>query len=252
MALWEVAAPRRKQAVSRAARWPGNLGIAVLNTGLTRILLPTATLGMAVLAAEQGWGLLQLFVLPVWLSVVISVVLLDLAIYSQHVVFHVLPPLWRVHRMHHADPGFDVTTGVRFHPIEILLSMLIKLGVIAALGSPVIAVLAFEVLLSATSIFNHGNVRIASGLERVLRWIIVTPDMHRVHHSTQMPETNSNFGFNLSCWDRLFGTYRARPASGHEAMRIGLSQFRTRRDLRLDRLLLQPFVPEQHGRHMSH
>ena len=166
---------------------------------------------------------------------------LDLAIYLQHVLFHAVPALWRLHRMHHADLEFDVTTGARFHPIEILLSMGIKLGVVAALGAPAIAVLIFEVLLNATSMFNHSNVRMPVWIDRVLRWIVVTPDMHRVHHSIVARETNSNFGFNLPWWDRLFGTYRDQPAAGHEAMTIGIEQFREPAEQRLDRMLTQPF-----------
>jgi sterol desaturase/sphingolipid hydroxylase (fatty acid hydroxylase superfamily) len=173
--------------------------------------------------------------------VVASVVILDLAIYLQHVLFHAVPALWRLHRMHHADLEFDVSTGLRFHPIEILLSMLIKFAVIGALGAPALSVLIFEVLLNATSMFNHGNVRIPLGFDRVLRWLVVTPDMHRVHHSILARETNSNFGFNLPWWDRLFGTYRAQPAAGHEAMTIGIEQFRDPRELGLDRMLIQPF-----------
>jgi sterol desaturase/sphingolipid hydroxylase (fatty acid hydroxylase superfamily) len=173
--------------------------------------------------------------------VIASVLILDFSIYLQHVVFHAVPALWRLHRMHHADLEFDVTTGLRFHPIEILLSMGIKFGVVAALGAPAVAVLIFEVLLNATSMFNHGNVRMPAGLDRALRWIVVTPDMHRVHHSVLPHETNSNFGFNLPWWDRLLGTYRAQPGAGHEAMTLGIEQFRDPGDLRLDRLLIQPF-----------
>jgi sterol desaturase/sphingolipid hydroxylase (fatty acid hydroxylase superfamily) len=174
-------------------------------------------------------------------GVVVSVIVLDLAIYLQHVLFHAVPALWRLHRMHHADLEFDVTTGLRFHPIEILLSMMIKLAVVAALGTPAVAVLIFEVLLNATSMFSHSNVRIPLGLDRVLRWFVVTPDMHRVHHSILSRETNSNFGFNVPWWDRLFGTYRPQPAAGHETMTIGIEQFRDPRELGLDRMLLQPF-----------
>ena len=157
-------------------------------------------------------------------------------------MFHAVPALWRLHRMHHADLEFDTTTGLRFHPIEIALSMAIKLGVVAALGPPAVAVLVFEVLLNATALFNHANVRLAPRLDRVLRWIVVTPDMHRVHHSIIPAETNSNFGFNLPWWDRLLGTYRAQPAAGHEGMTIGIEQFRKRRDLWLDRMLIQPLL----------
>src|SRR6516225_6194715 len=241
MALWEVAAPRRQRSYSRARRWPSNLAIVALNTGLMRILLPGTAVSLALLGAKRGWGLLNNLPLPWWSAVVGSVVLLDLAIYLQHVMFHAVPALWRVHRMHHADLDFDVTTGARFHPIEIILSMLIKFGVVAALGAPALGVLIFEVLLNATSMFNHGNIRIPAGIDRYLRWLVVTPEMHRVHHSIIVDETNSNFGFNLPWWDRLLGTYRDQPAAGHELMTIGIEQFRESRELLLDRMLLQPF-----------
>ncbi len=241
MAAWEASSRRRRQTVPRLLRWPNNLGIVVLDTLLVRLLFPTAAVGLALVAEAEGWGLFNVLPVPGWVAVVASVILLDLAIYLQHVLFHAVPALWRLHRMHHADLEFDVTTGLRFHPVEILLSMAIKLVVVAALGPPASAVLVFEVLLNATSMFNHGNVRIPAGLDRVLRWLVVTPDMHRVHHSIVRNETNSNFGFNLPWWDRLFGTYRAQPAAGHEAMVIGIEQFREPRDLRLDRMLVQPF-----------
>ncbi|MBI2736268.1 MAG: sterol desaturase family protein [Rhodospirillales bacterium] len=241
MALWELWAPRRREAIGRLRRWPSNLGIVVLDTLLVRLAFPTAAVGVALLADSRGWGLLPALDAPPLLAIAAAVVLLDLAIYLQHVLFHAVPVLWRLHRMHHADLEFDVTTGARFHPIEILLSMAIKLGVVAALGAPAAAVLIFEVLLNATSMFNHGNVRLPAGLDRVLRWLVVTPDMHRVHHSILPRETNSNFGFNLPWWDRLFGTYRAQPQAGHQAMTIGIEQFRDPSELRLDRMLLQPF-----------
>lgn len=241
MAIAEFIRPRRHQAIGRAWRWPNNLGVVVLDTLLVRILFPTTAVGLALVVEARGLGLLNVIALPAAVAVVISVVVLDLAIYLQHVLFHAVPALWRVHRMHHADLEFDVSTGLRFHPIEILLSMVIKLAVVAALGAPALAVLVFEVLLSATSMFNHGNVRISSAVDRVLRWLVVTPDMHRVHHSILSRETNSNFGFNLPWWDRLFGTYRAQPAAGHDAMTIGIEQFRDPRELGLDRMLLQPF-----------
>ena len=240
--LWEIVAPRRPRSVSRWVRWPSNLGIVAFNTVLLRILMPTAAVGVAMIGEERGWGLLNTLQPYLWLSVLVSVVLLDLAIYLQHVMFHAVPALWRLHRMHHADLDFDVTTGARFHPIEILLSMAIKIAVVVALGPPALAVLIFEVLLNATSMFNHGNIAIPSGIDRALRWLIVTPDMHRVHHSITPIETNSNFGFNLPWWDRLMGTYRAQPALGHAGMIIGIEQFRTSRDLALDRMLLQPFL----------
>ncbi|MGH6893483.1 MAG: sterol desaturase family protein [Dongiaceae bacterium] len=241
MALWELLAPRRQQAVGRFRRWPSNLGIVALNTVLLRLAFPIAAVGTALAAETHRWGLFHVLAAPSWLAIVASVILLDLAIYLQHVLFHAVPVLWRLHRMHHADLEFDVTTGARFHPIEILLSMGIKLGIIAALGTPAVAVLAFEVLLNATSMFNHGNVRVPQRLDRALRRIVVTPDMHRVHHSVVPRETNSNFGFSLPWWDRLFGTYRAEPAAGQEGMTIGIEQFRDPRELRLDRMLLQPF-----------
>lgn len=230
MAFWELKAPRRVLALPRWQRWPGNLGIVALDALLVRLLVPVAGAGMAMLAAAQGWGLFNQVPVPFWLAAFLSVVLLDLAIYVQHVVFHAVPALWRVHRMHHADLDFDVTTGARFHPIEIALSMLIKLGVIVALGAPAMAVVLFEILLNATSMFNHGNVRLPAAVDRVLRFLIVTPDMHRVHHSIKRRETDSNFGFNLSLWDRLFGTYRAQPEGGHEGMTLGIPDFRDPRD----------------------
>jgi sterol desaturase/sphingolipid hydroxylase (fatty acid hydroxylase superfamily) len=241
MAAWEIAAPRRDQRIGRGTRWPSNIGVVVLDTVLVRLLFPTTAVGLALVAEAQGWGLFHALALPIWVSVPLAVLALDLAIYLQHVLFHAVPALWRLHRMHHADLEFDVTTGARFHPIEILLSMGIKLGVVAALGAPAVAVLAFEVLLNATSMFNHSNVRMPIWLDRVLRWIVVTPDMHRVHHSIAARETNSNFGFNLPWWDRLFGTYRDQPAAGHEGMTIGIEQFREPAEQRLDRMLTQPF-----------
>ncbi|MGC2823500.1 MAG: sterol desaturase family protein [Pseudolabrys sp.] len=241
MAIWELFGPRRKQAIRRGWRWPNNLGVVAVNTLLVRLVFPTTAVGLSLLAETRGWGLFNLMAFPAWVGVVSSVVVLDLAIYLQHVLFHAVPSLWRLHRMHHADLEFDVSTGLRFHPIEILLSMLIKFTVVAALGAPAVAVLIFEVLLNATSMFNHGNVRIPTGLDRMLRWIVVTPDMHRVHHSILSRETNSNFGFNLPWWDRLFGTYRAQPTAGHDDMTIGIEQFREPRELGLDRMLLQPF-----------
>jgi sterol desaturase/sphingolipid hydroxylase (fatty acid hydroxylase superfamily) len=244
IAAWEFIVPRRKQAIGRSWRWPNNLGVVVVDTLLVRILFPTTAVGLALFAEARGFGLFNVIALPAWIGVMASVVILDLAIYLQHVLFHAVPALWRLHRMHHADLEFDVSTGLRFHPIEILLSMLIKFAVVAALGAPALAVLIFEVLLNATSMFNHGNVRIPSGIDRVLRWLVVTPDMHRVHHSILSRETNSNFGFNLPWWDRLFGTYRAQPAAGHEAMTIGIEQFRDSRELGLDRMLVQPFRGE--------
>ena len=243
MALWEAAAPRRKLALARRRRWPGNLGVVVVDTVLVRLLFPTAAIGVALLAEARGWGLFHLLAVPWSVAVVLSVVLLDLAIYAQHVLFHAVPLLWRLHRMHHADLDIDVTTGVRFHPVEIILSLLIKWAVIVALGTPAVAVLLFEILLNATSMFNHGNIAMPPWVDRLVRLLVVTPDMHRVHHSIHRSETNSNFGFNFPWWDRLFGTYRGQPYGGHDAMTVGLDSFRDPREQRLDRMLLQPLRP---------
>jgi len=240
MAVWEHLAPRRRQEVPRLVRWPNNLGIVVVDTLLVRLIFPTAAVGLALVAEAQGWGLFNALAAPWWVALVGSVIVLDLAIYLQHVLFHAVPALWRLHRVHHADLEFDVTTGLRFHPVEILLSMGIKLAVVVALGPPAVAVLIFEVVLNATAMFNHGNVRLPAHVDRVARWVVVTPDMHRVHHSVRPDETNSNFGFNLPWWDRLLGTYRAQPADGHEGMTIGIEQFRQARELWLDRMLIQP------------
>jgi sterol desaturase/sphingolipid hydroxylase (fatty acid hydroxylase superfamily) len=241
LAIWELVGPRRHQAIGRGLRWPNNLGVVLANTILVRTVFPITVVGLALIAAEKGWGLFHAVAVPRWIALVSSVVVLDLAIYLQHIVFHAVPALWRLHRMHHADLEFDVSTGLRFHPIEILLSTVIKFVVIAALGAPPLAVLIFEVLLNATSMFSHANVRLPLGADRILRWIVVTPDMHRVHHSILARETNSNFGFNLPWWDRLFGTYRAQPAAGHDGMTIGIEEFRAPTELRLDRMLIQPF-----------
>ena len=241
MAIWEVAAPRRRIEIPRFIRWGNNLGLVVIDTIIVRLFFPIAAVGMAILAAQNDWGLFHILPLPGWVVFVLSMLLLDLAIYGQHVVFHAVPFLWRLHRMHHADQDFDVTTGLRFHPLEILISMAIKLAVVVGLGVPAIAVLVFEVVLNATAMFNHSNIRIPDGIERALRFVVVTPDMHRVHHSIHPKETNSNFGFNVPWWDRLFRTYLAQPKDGHEQMVIGLKQFRALRDLWIDRMLLQPF-----------
>jgi len=241
MALWEWWAPRRKLSAGRGARWPGNLGILAIDIVAVRLLVPTTAVGVALVAAEKGWGVFGQAGLPYWAAVLVGVVALDLAIYLQHVVFHFVPPLWRLHRMHHADVDIDVTTGLRFHPIEILLSLGIKIAVVAALGVPAFAVLVFEVLLNATSMFNHSNVKLPPRLDRIARWIVVTPQMHQVHHSVVRAETDSNFGFNLPWWDRLFGTYRAEPAAGEQGMTVGLPIFRDKAELHIVRLLTQPF-----------
>lgn len=247
MAVWELRTPRRALQTSKAVRWTNNLALTALNSALVRAILPVAAIGVAGFAGERGMGLFNLFQVPYTLAILLSVLALDLAIYLQHLMFHAVPLLWRLHRMHHADLDFDITTGARFHPLEMLLSMLVKFAVILVLGPPALAVLAFEVLLNATSMFNHGNVRMPAAVDRILRWLVVTPDMHRVHHSVNPRETNSNFGFNLPWWDHLFGTYRAQPQAGHDRMTIGIEQFRSPRDLWLDRMLLQPLRGEDGG-----
>ena len=239
---WEWRWPRRTLSLSRARRWPANLGIILIDSGVLRWLFPVLAVGMAELAENRSWGLFHGLNAPFWLALVATLLLLDLTIYAQHVAFHKIPLLWRLHRMHHTDLDFDVTTALRFHPLEIVLSMLLKLAVVVLLGAPPVAVMLFEVILNATALFNHGNVRLSRKLDRALRWVLVTPDMHRVHHSIHREETDSNFGFNLPWWDRLFGTYRDQPRDGHVGMTIGLEYFRDWRATRLDGLLLQPFL----------
>ncbi|VAW80104.1 Fatty acid hydroxylase family (carotene hydroxylase/sterol desaturase) [hydrothermal vent metagenome] len=226
MALWELAAPRRRLQHSKWVRWSNNIGLVFFNSFVIRVLFPTAAAGMALFVGDQGWGVFNYFPVPFWVAVAGSVVMLDFFIWLQHVMVHAVPLLWRLHRVHHADLDYDVTTGARFHPLEILLSMGIKFAVILLLGPPVLAVVLFEIILNATAMFNHSNVSLPVGLDRVLRWFLVTPDMHRVHHSVEDDEANSNFGFSLPWWDRLFGTYRAQPRAGHEGMTIGIRSFR--------------------------
>ena len=243
MAIWELLAPRRALSVSKILRWSNNLGLVFLNTFILRLLFPAAAVGMAAFAAKQGWGLLNYYSLPAIGAIVISVIAMDFVIYLQHVLVHAVPVLWRLHRVHHADLDYDVTTGARFHPIEIILSMLIKFATIMVLGPPVVAVIIFEVMLNATAMFNHSNVRLNLSLDKFLRLFLVTPDMHRVHHSVEDDEANSNFGFSLPWWDRLFGTYRAQPRAGHENMTIGIRTFREPNIATwLNGMLIMPFV----------
>ena len=216
MAIWEMLAPKRALTTSKLLRWFNNLGLVVLNSLILRWLFPAATVGLAIFMNQAGWGLLNYYQLPIWMSIVIAVTAMDFMIYLQHVMVHAIPLLWRLHRVHHADLDYDVTTGIRFHPLEIILSMLIKFAMIIILGPPVIAVIIFEVVLNALAMFNHGNIALPKTVDWLLRWLIVTPDMHRVHHSVEDDETNSNFGFNLSCWDRIFGTYRQQPRAGNQ------------------------------------
>lgn len=242
MVLWEALLPRRSLLVQKPWRWASNLGLVGLNAVLARAVIPITTVAAAWLAEARGWGLLHLVDWPFWLEVVLAVVVFDFAIYLQHVLFHAVPAFWRLHMVHHADLDFDVTTGLRFHTLEILLSVLIKLAMVLLLGPPAIAVVAFEVLLNATSMFNHSNVQMPTWLDRLLRWFVVTPDMHRVHHSAIHRETNSNFGFNLPWWDYLLGTYRGQPQQGHQRMLIGLRDFSDQQQVnRLLGMLLLPF-----------
>jgi len=248
MGIWETLLPRRTLSVSRWVRWLNNLGLVVFNSVLLRLIFPAAAVGMAAYASSQDWGLLNQVDWPPLVTILLAVVVLDFAIWLQHVMFHAVPVLWRLHRVHHADLDYDVTTGLRFHPIEILLSMLIKFAVILVLGPPVVAVIIFEVLLNAGAMFNHGNVRLPPALDRIIRWVIVTPDMHRVHHSVEDDEANSNFGFNLSIWDRVMGTYRDQPRAGHLDMTIGIHGYRDKKQVTwLSGLLTLPFIGRVKG-----
>jgi len=242
LALLERMAPRRVLSTSKPARWFANLGIVTVDTLMVRFLFPVLPAGLALLCWQEGWGLLNHFPVPYGIAVFSGVVLLDFFIYIQHVLFHHVPTLWRLHGVHHTDLDFDVTTAVRFHPVEILLSMAVKLGIVYLFGLPAMAVILFEIILNSTAMFSHSNLRLPLRLDGVLRLLIVTPDMHRVHHSVIIREHNSNFGFNLSLWDRLFGTYRAQPEKGHEGMPIGLANFRDPSRLNLLHILALPFT----------
>lgn len=242
MTLWELLAPRRAWSVRKGPRRASNLALVAINGVLARLLIPVTAVGAAAFAASRGWGLLHLVDWPAWVEVLLAVLAFDLAIYLQHVMFHAVPLLWRLHMVHHADLDFDVTTGLRFHTLEILLSALIKLGVVVVIGPAPVAVVAFEVLLNATAMFNHSNIRLPAVVDALLRWFVVTPDMHRVHHSVLPRETNSNFGFNLPWWDYLLGTYRPQPRDGHETMTLGLTYLRDERVTeRLPWMLAIPF-----------
>ena len=242
MAAWELLAPRRKPGDSKTIRWLRNLAIVLIDVTALRLLPSFSAIYAAIFVEKEGWGLLNYIFNAYFPKVFIGVIMLDLAVYLQHAAFHGLPALWRLHMMHHSDLDIDVTTGIRFHPIEVLLSMGIKMTVVCLAGIPPQGVLIFEVLLNATSLFNHGNVRLGRSIDRILRLFVVTPEMHRVHHSVIIRETNSNFGFNLPWWDRLLGTYKDQPVAGHSGMTIGLSQFRDPKELTLPRLLVMPFT----------
>lgn len=243
MAMWELMAPRRALTVSKIVRWSNNIGLVFINSIILRLLFPAGAIGIAAFAAENGWGLLNYYSLPYVLAIVLSVVAMDFVIYLQHVLVHAIPTLWRFHRVHHADLDFDLTTGARFHTGEIILSMLIKFATIVVLGPPIVAVVIFEVVLNGMAMFNHANVHLPLAFDRVLRLLLVTPDMHRVHHSSEDNETNSNYGFNLTIWDRIFGTYIDQPRAGHEAMTIGIHKYRDPKQVnRLPGMLLLPFI----------
>lgn len=242
--IWEWLTPRKKLTQSKLYRWLNNLGLIAFNSMCLSLLMPILAIEAAIYAANNGLGLLNQLQVPIYVELLIAVVLLDLAIYLQHLVFHRLPILWRLHRMHHADQDIDVTTGTRFHPIEILLSMWIKVGLVMALGISAIAVVVFEIILNASAMFNHSNAYLPLKLDNWLRKMIVTPDMHRVHHSVIVKETHSNFGFFLSIWDRAFGTYRDQPEQGHDEVKIGIPLFQHANEQRLDKMLTQPFRQE--------
>jgi sterol desaturase/sphingolipid hydroxylase (fatty acid hydroxylase superfamily) len=226
IAIWEWVSPKRKRLTTLATRWVNNLSLMLINTLLIRLFFPMAAVGIALIIKEQQIGLLNLIEIHPVAAVTLSVILLDCAIYWQHRLMHKIPLLWRMHRVHHADPEFDVTTGLRFHPLEIAVSMIYKTLIIVLLGAPFLAVLIFELLLNAGSLFNHGNINLTARIDTVLRWVIVTPDMHRIHHSTDAIESNRNFGFALSWWDHFFGSYQPTPNLAHEAMPIGLDEYR--------------------------
>lgn len=246
--LWEVFAPRRALTVSKTLRWANNLGLVFLNSFILRILFPAAAVGMASFAQQQGWGLFNYVEVPFWFALVASVIIMDFVIYLQHVMVHAIPVLWRLHRVHHADLDYDVTTGSRFHTLEIILSMFIKFATILLLGPSVVAVIIFEIILNATAMFNHGNIGLPKTLDKILRYFLVTPDMHRVHHSVEDDEANSNFGFSLSWWDRLFGTYRDQPRAGHTAMTIGINKYRDQKQVSwLPGMLTLPFIGKMSG-----
>ena len=242
MGIWEALVPRKNRVLTRLLRWSNNLALLVLNIAVARLIFPLAAVGVAAYVADNNWGLMNYYEVPFIPSIIISVIALDFVIYLQHVLVHAVPVLWRLHRVHHADPDIDVTTGLRFHPVEIILSLLIKFAAIVVLGAPVIAVVIFEILLNAGAMFNHANVRLPIPLDRFLRWFIVTPDMHRIHHSVEDDEANSNFGFNLTWWDRLFGTYIVEPRAGHDGMKIGIHYYNDPKQVSwLHGILILPF-----------
>ena len=243
MAIWEIILPKRTLILPKMVRWANNLGLVVFNTLILRLIVPTAAVGVATFVDKNGWGILNYYDLPPAMAIIITLIAMDFIIYLQHVMAHAIPLFWRLHRVHHADLDYDVTTGARFHTIEIILSMLIKFATIIVLGAPVVAVILFEIMLNAMAMFNHGNVGLPRQLDNILRWFIVTPDMHRIHHSIQVDETNSNFGFNLSCWDRVLGTYRHEPRGGEGNMRIGIQNLIDPKQVMwMTGMLILPFI----------
>ena len=249
MMLWELASPKRQSRHGRSRRWPANLGIVVIDSLLVRLVLPAGLVSIALWAESMEWGLLYATGLPYWANLVVAIVVLDIAIYWQHRLFHRVPLLWRLHRVHHADPDFDVTTGLRFHPLEILLSLLIKAAVVVLLGAPALAIVIFEVLLNACSLFNHGNVALPARLEAWVRKVLITQELHRIHHSSSKDETNSNYGFSVSWWDHLFGSFKGKAAAGSDHIDIGLIEYRDpKQTTRLWGLLQIPFTRAATGK----
>jgi len=242
MAIWEQVNPRRVLNTSKGNRWVVNLSITFIDAFIIRLIFPMAAIGIALIAQEQKWGLFNRIAMDGWAIGITAILLFDLTIYFQHVAFHSIPLFWRLHMVHHTDLDIDVTTGARFHPVEILLSMAIKMGVIILIGAPAYSVLIFEILLNGTSMFNHSNIFISPSIDRILRLLVVTPDMHRVHHSVIIRETNSNFGFNFPWWDRVFRTYKDQPDKGHADMTIGLANFRDAKRLTLPYILALPLL----------
>ncbi|MGD0021802.1 MAG: sterol desaturase family protein [Smithellaceae bacterium] len=241
VALGEKIVPRRMLLKSKTKRWIGNLGMQIINVVVLRLIFPLFPVGIAVICAQRGWGLLNYYQITPFLALIIAVAALDFVIYLQHRMFHVVPLFWPMHMVHHTDQDIDVTTALRFHPLEIILSMLIKFSAVAAIGAPPLSVLIFEIMLNGATMFNHGNVGIPLSFDRMIRMVLVTPDMHRVHHSVIARETNSNYGFSFPWWDRMLGTYRAQPQEGHDKMKIGLNGYHDDRSLKLAFMLAMPF-----------
>lgn len=245
MAALEIAIPRKERVLPKGMRWFTNISLVIVNTLALRLVMPILAVGMADYAAARGWGLLAFVDFPMWMEIIIAFVILDMLIYVQHVAFHKVPILWRFHKVHHADRDLDVTSGARFHPIEAVLSMAYKLLCVALVGPAAIAVFLFEVILNASSMFHHANIRIPENIDKLVRWGIVTPDMHRVHHSVRVSETNSNYSFFLTLWDRLFRTYVAEPKDGHREMTLGLDEYQTEQPANLGWAMVVPFLPEE-------